>query len=132
MSSDLSDRVVPRYKGSTIKFDLESFVDDVADRYEKSKRGMVQVSSAARHELVRRMRPHERELRRDLASGEMSPRELSRIMAEVLIAAKPVKRVARMGRNPSTGSEVRVSRSRIDRQGVLIAMKWKCRYLGWC
>jgi hypothetical protein len=129
MTSDLSDRVV---RGTTVKFDLESFVDEVADRYEKSKRGTVQVSSAARHELVRRMRPHERELRNDLASGKMSPKELGRIMAEVLIAAKQVKRVARMGRNPSTGSAVTVSRSRIDRQGVLMAMKWKCRYLGWC
>jgi hypothetical protein len=63
----------------------------------------------------------------------MSVQELTRIMAGVLIAAHPMKRLARMGRNPSTGAPVRLaSSSRIGRESVAKAMKWKCRYLGWC
>jgi nucleoid DNA-binding protein len=78
------------------------------------------------------MRPHELELRADLASGKMSRKQLAGIMLGVLRAAKPVRRVARMGRNPATGSAVELHQTRIDERGVKASMKWKCRYLGWC
>ena len=139
--TELSDPVSRHYQGSVNVFDLAGFVNEVADRFEKSRRGGIRVSPAARDELVRRMKPHELELRNDLASGKMTSKELQRILAGVLGVANRVRSAARtktmarrrVGRkaHESTAS-ILLRYSQIDRRSVLIAMKWKCRYLGWC
>jgi hypothetical protein len=132
-----SDRVSNRSRGAAVGFDLTQFVDQVANRFERSKRGAVRVSPAARLQFVESMKPHENELRHDLVTGKMTISELGSILRGVLGVANrsaasgsfAMKRRAARSRY-RLGDALR--QSRIDRRSVQTAMKLKCRYLGWC
>ena len=131
--TDFSDPVSRRIRKSAGTFDLSTFVQEAVDRFEKSTRGRVRISGAARSELVRRMQPHLSELLSRLESGKLTTKELDGVLREVLVAASTVQRKARMGRNPATGEPVKIrSVANVNRARVIAAMKWKCRLLGWC
>jgi hypothetical protein len=117
--------------------DINKFVDQVADRFERTRHGTVRVSPAARRELVNNMEPHEKQLRKDLASGEMTTEELMKILHKVLSAA--VKRPSKPERGrfkEKTAKYKYIGMEfpgyRIDRRGIQMAMRRTCRYLGWC
>lgn len=117
--------------------DINKFVDEVADRFERLSQGTVRVSPAARRELINSMEPHEKQLRLDLASGNMTTEELTKILRKVLSAA--VKRPWRSkGSRFKEGMaryrhlETKFQSHRVDRRGIQMAMRRTCRYLGWC
>jgi hypothetical protein len=148
MAFDLSDPVSHRSRRIRVQFDLADFVNEAANRFERRRRGTVRISPAARHQLVKTMRPHERELLADLATGQMTVEKLESIMAGVLSLASAVTRSAggrRLGRkNPRVGFKYKAIKYKgavsdagsttlyVDKHGLLFAMKSKCRYLGWC
>jgi hypothetical protein len=117
--------------------DINKFVNQVADRFERSRHGTVRISLAARRELVNNMEPHEKQLRIDLASGKMTTDELMKILRKVLSAA--VKRPWKPERSRFKEKAARYKHLemgfqsyRIDRRGIQMAMRRTCRYLGWC
>jgi hypothetical protein len=113
--------------------DIKEFVDKVARQFEKSKRGAVRVSAAARLELVASMKPHEDQLLKDLASGSMDTKKLTKILREVFSAAASTRTLRKYRSGYPRDIRFGVQgRSQINRSGIRLAMKRKCRYLGWC
>jgi hypothetical protein len=113
--------------------DIKEFVDKTARQFEKSRRGAVRVSAAARLELVASMKPHEDQLLKDLASGSMDTKKLTKILREVFSAAAPPRSLRKY--RAVHGRDIRLGglrRSQINGLGIRRAMKRKCRYLGWC
>jgi hypothetical protein len=136
MTSEVSNPVSGYFRPFA-KFDLTSFVNVVADRFEKSTRGIVRVSPAARDELVESMRPHENELGKDLSAGRMTIAALEAILRGVLRTARvvkvqPISRVGLRAYKKSGSLRIGYRLTPVDRRRVRAAMKWKCRYLGWC
>jgi hypothetical protein len=134
MPLDSSNPISNRARLYRAPFDLSDFVNEVADRFQLVKRGRIRISPAAREELIRAMKPHEKELFADLSTGKMTPEKLTIIMAGVLNAASVLQRSnprykARIF-GPKYGPESRPVP--ITRQNIRVAMKFKCRYLGWC
>jgi hypothetical protein len=94
-------------------FDLFGFVDTTVNVIESDL--SVTVLRDAREELVNRMRPHEKTVSEDLASGKMSVDELRAILLSVIQKAASF--------NPD---------SPIDRAAISYSIQMACRYLGWC
>jgi hypothetical protein len=122
-----------------LSFDLDRFVNDVSDGFQINKRRGVRVSPGARAELVNSMRPHEPKLRTDLLAGKMTRKKLAGILTGVLEAAYAMQRhlyrpksFALRKRAYKYKSAGALGTPSVDRYRVRSAMKWKCRYLGWC
>lgn len=94
-------------------FDVSRFVQTTIPAIESNL--SVRVTGEAVTELVNRMRPHEEEVRMDLASGRMTEGELREILVSVIEEAVSI--------SPD---------NTIDATIISIAMSRKCRYLGWC
>jgi hypothetical protein len=94
-------------------FDVFSFVKTTVTLIESDL--SVTVSKEAQDELVNRMRPHEREVSEDLASGKMSLNELRAILFSIIEKAASF--------DPE---------GLIDKAAISDAMDTECHYLGWC
>lgn len=94
-------------------FDVSRFVQTAIPGIESDL--SVKVTDEALSELVDRMRPHEEQVSKDLASGRMNENELREILASVI-------REAAASSPDNT----------INAAAIQAALATTCRYLGWC